>query len=98
MNHHLKHPESRHATVRQEIYIFSKSLDTIIENLTSTEFSQNLKHDLHRILAWFIIDFFVHNIDFIALSRKSFRSQNPDNETILADETDYVWDSDWSHP
>ena len=98
MNHHLEHPESRHSTVRQEIYIFSKSLDTIIGNLTSAEFSQNLKHDLHRILAWFIIDHFVHNIDFIALSTKSFRSQHPDNETIISDETDYVWDSDRSHP
>ena len=27
-----------------------------------------------------------------------FRPQNSDDETVLADETVYVWDPDWSHP
>ena len=87
-----------HSTVRQIIYLFSKFPDTIRENLISTEISQNVKHDLQKILAWFIIDYFVHSIDFIPLSRKSFRSEISDNRTLLADQTDYVWDPDWSHP
>ena len=45
-----------------------------------------------------MIDNFVHNIDLIALSRKSFRPQNSEDETVLADETDYVWNPDCSHP
>ena len=81
--------------MRQEICVFSKFSNTIRENLTSNEISQKGKHDLH---AWFIIGYFVHNIDLIALSRKSFRPQNSDDETKLADETDYFWDSDAYHP
>ena len=89
---------SRHPTVRQEIYLFSKFLDAIRENLISNKISQNLKHDLQRMKAWFIIDYFVHKSDLIAKSRKSFRPQSSDDETLLADGTDYVWDPDWSHP
>ena len=37
---------SRHTTVTQEIYLFAKLLDTSRENLTSTEISQKMKHDL----------------------------------------------------
>ena len=44
----------------------------------------------------FIIDYFVHNIDLIALARKNFGPQNTDDETILAEQTDYVWDPEWS--
>ena len=48
---------TRHLTVRQEIYLFSQSfLDTIRESFTSIEISQNVKYDLQRILAWFIVD------------------------------------------
>ena len=36
---------------------------------------------------------FVYNIDLIAQSGKS-----SDDETVLADETDYVWNPVWSHP
>ena len=50
-----------------------------------------------KTLAWFIIDYFVLNIDPIALARKNFRSQNTDDETIIAEQTDYVWDPEWSH-
>ena len=89
---------SRHTTVRQEVCIFSKFWNPIRENLTCNKISQNVKHDLQKILVWFIIDYFVHNINLIALSRKSFRSQNSDDETVMADETVYVWDADWSHP
>ena len=60
---------SLHSTVRQEINI----LNAIRKNLTSI--TQNVKHDLRKISAWFIIDYFPHNIDFIALARKSFRPQ-----------------------
>ena len=52
--------------------------------------------NLQKILAWFLIDFSVHNICLIALARKSFGPQNIDDETILAEQTDYVWDTEWS--
>ena len=89
---------SRHSSVIEEVCIFSNFLKTIRENLISHEISQNVKHDLQKIISWFIIYYLVHNIDLIALSRKSFRPQNSDDETVLADETDYVWDPDWSYP
>ena len=82
----------RHTTVRQEIHIFSKFLNAISENLTGNEITQHVKWDLQKILAWFIIDYFVHNIDLIAIGRKI-----SDDETILAEQTDYVWDPEWSH-
>ena len=87
-----------YSTVRQEVYRFSHLLDAIRENLISNEISQTVKHDLQRILAWFIIDYFVHSIDLIAQSRKKFRPQSSVDETVIADETDYVWDPDWIHP
>ena len=43
------------------------------------------------------IDFFSHNIDLIAQARNNFRPQNTDDETVLADQTDYIWDPEWSH-
>ena len=45
----------------------------------------------------------VHNclffpyIDLIPQSRKIFRPQSSDDKIILAEETDHVWDPDWSH-
>ena len=48
---------SRHPKVRNEIAAFSTFLNTIHENFTSNEISQNVKHDLQKILAWFIIDY-----------------------------------------
>ena len=89
---------SRHTAVRQEISIFPFFLNTIRENPTNNDISQNVKHDLSKILAWFILDYFVHNLDLISLARKNFQVQNSDDETILADETYYVWDPGWSHP
>ena len=92
----------RHSIVIEEVCIFSNFLNTIRENLIIHEISQNVELDLQKIVAWFIIDYFVHNIDLIALSRKSFRPQNSEDETVLAvkqiidetvlaDETDYDW-------
>ena len=59
--------------------------------------SQNVKQNLKKILAWSIIDCFVHNLGLISLARKIFQPQNSDDETILADET-FVWDPERSHP
>ena len=59
--------------MRHEIAIFSDYLNTIRENLTSNEVSQNVKHDLQKILAWFIIDYFTHNFDSISRAVKNFR-------------------------
>ena len=89
---------SRHSIVGQEICLFSKFLYTIRENLNSNEISETFNHDLQRKLAWFIIDYFVHDIDLIALSRKNFLPQNSDNQTVIADELNNVFDPDWSHP
>ena len=44
------------------------------------------------------IRYFVHNLDFSSTSRKNFRPQTSDDETVLADQTDYAWDTEWSHP
>ena len=63
---------------------------------TSNDIIQLVKEDLEKILAWFIIDYFVHNIGLITLARKSFRPQNTDDEIILAEQTDNVWDPEWS--
>ena len=62
---------SQHTNVRHEIAIFSECLNTIRENLTSNEVSQNVKHDLQKTLAWFIIDYFTHNLDLISQARIS---------------------------
>ena len=55
---------SRHTIVLQELPIFSKFLNAIRENLTKNEIAQQVKvrHDLQKILAWFIIDYFSHNL------------------------------------
>ena len=51
---------------------FLKILNTISESLTRNEISQNGKHHLRKILAWFIIDYFVHNIDLLSKQEKHF--------------------------
>ena len=66
---------SRYTAVRQEISTFSKFLNTIRENLTNNDISQNVKHDPQNKLAWFIIEYFVHNLDLISLARKNFQQQ-----------------------
>ena len=88
---------SRHTIVRQEIQIFSKFLNEIREDLLNKDITQHVKHNLQKILAWFIVKYFIHNIDLIAQARKNFRAQNTDDETVLADQSDYIWDPEWSH-
>ena len=68
------------------------------ENFTKDEVSQHTKHDLQKILAWFIIDYFTHNIDLISQARKNFRPQNSNDDTAITEQSDYVWDPEWSHP
>ena len=53
---------------------------------------------IYKILAWFIIDYFTHNIDLIAQARKNFRPQTTNDDTVIAELSDYIWDPDWSHP
>ena len=92
---------SRHKIVGQEIHTFSKLLNAIREDLTSNDITQHVKHDLQKILAWFIIDYFSHNIDLIAQARKNFRPKKTDDENVLAEQftktykSHYVWDPGW---
>ena len=79
------------------MHIFSKVLNAIREDLTSYDITQHVTHDLEKFLVWFKIDYFSHNTDFIAEARKNFRPQNTDDETVLAEKSDYVWDPEWSH-
>ena len=88
---------SRHTVVRQEIHIFSKYLNAIREDLTKSEVTHHVKNDLEKILALFIIDYLCHNIDLIEQARKIFRPQNTDDETVLAEKSNYVSDPEWSH-
>ena len=89
---------SKHTKVRNEITVFSTFLHIIRENFTKEDVSQNTKHDLQKILAWFIIDYFTHNLDLISQARKSFRPQNTNDHAVLSEQSDYVWDPDCSHP
>ena len=89
---------SKHTKVRNEITIFSTFLHIIRENFTNNDVSQNTKHDLQKILAWFIIDYFTHNLDLISQARKNFRPQSTNDDTVIAEQSDYVWDPEWSHP
>ena len=50
-----------------------------------------------KILAWFIIDYFSHNIELTEQARKKVRPQSTDDETVLAEQSDYVWDPEWSY-
>ena len=38
----------------------------------------------------------MHNLDLISTARQSFRPQKSGDETISADQTDHVWDPEWS--
>ena len=88
---------SKHIKVRNEITLFSTFLHIIKENFTKDDVSQHTKHDLQKILAWFIIDYFTHNIDLVSQARKNFRPQNPNDDTAITEQSDYVWDPEWSH-
>ena len=64
---------SRYTAVRRKIGIISEFLHAIRENLTSMlnkYITQHFKHDLQKILAWFIIHYFAHNFDLISQARK----------------------------
>ena len=89
---------SRHTFVRNAIAAFSEFLNAIRENLSRNEVSQNVKHDLQKIVAWFIIDYFTHNIDLVSPARKKFSPQSTNDDIVLAEQSDYVWDPEWSHP
>ena len=41
---------------------------------------------------------FHNNIDLIAQARKNFRPQNSNDDTAITEQSDYVWDPEWSHP
>ena len=88
---------SKHTKVRHEITLFSTFLHIIKENFTKNEVSQHKKHDLQKILAWFTIDYFTHNIDLISQARKHFRPQNSNDDTAITEQSDYVWEPEWSH-
>ena len=90
--------KSKHTKVRNELAAFSTFLDAIRENFTKNDVSQNTKHDLQKILAWFTIDYFTHNIDLIEQARKTLRPQSTNDDTVIAEQSDYVWDPEWSHP
>ena len=89
---------SKHIRVRHEITLLSSFLNIIKENFTKDDVSQHTKHDLQKILAWFIIDYFTHNLDLISQARKNFRPQNSNDDTAITEQSDYVWDPEWSHP
>ena len=89
---------SRHTNVRNEVAAFSAFLNTIRENFSNNENSPNVKHDLQQILRRFKIDHVTHNIDLIAQARKNFKPQRTNDETVLAEKSDYLWDPQWSHP
>ena len=89
---------SKHTKVRNEIALFSTFLHIIKENFTKDDVSQHTKHDLQKILAWFITDYFTQNLDLISQARKNFRPQSTNDDTALSEQSDYVWDPEWSHP
>ena len=89
---------SKHTRVRNEITVFSTFPHIIRKNYTDEDVSQNTKHDLQTFLAWFMIDYFTHNLDLISQARKKFRPQNTNDDTVLSEQSDYVWDPDRSHP
>ena len=53
---------------------------------------------MQKILAWFKIDYFTHNLDLISQARKNFRPQSTNDDTVIAEQSIYVWDPEWSHP
>ena len=55
---HIAEETSKHTKVRNEITVFSTFLHIFRENFTKKDLSQNTKHDLQKILAWFIKDYF----------------------------------------
>ena len=79
---------SKHTKARKEITVFSTFLHVIRENFTKEYVSQNTKYHLQKILAWFTIDYFTHNLDLISQARKNFRPQNTNDDTVLSQQSD----------
>ena len=46
-------------------------------------------------MAWFLIDFFRQNLNLIEQARKKSRPQNTNDETVLAEQSDYIRDPEW---
>ena len=88
---------SKHTKVPNEITFFSTFLHIIKGNFTKDDVSQHTKQKIKN-LAWFIIDYFTHNLDLISQARKNFRPQNSNDDTAITEQSDYVWDPEWSHP
>ena len=45
-----------------------------------------------------MIDYFTHNFDLISPARKNFRPLSTNDDTVLSEQSDYLWDPDRSHP
>ena len=41
---------------------------------------------------------FYPQFGLIAQARKNFRPQSTNDDTVIAEQSDYVWDPEWSHP
>ena len=89
---------SKDTKVRNEIALFSTFLHIIKKNFTKDDVSLHTKLDSQKMLAWFIIDYFTHNLDLISQARKNFRPQNSNDYTAITEQSDYIWDPEWSHP
>ena len=42
--------------------------------------------------------FFTHNLDLISQAGKNFRPQSTNDDTVIAEQSDYIWDPEGSHP
>ena len=62
--------------------------------MNGTDISAIVVQDVQGVSSCFVVDYFQHNIDLIEQSRKQLCS-NDDDVTILADESDCVWDPKW---
>ena len=81
---------SKHTKLRNKIGAFSTFLIAICESFTKNDVSQNTKHDLQKIQAWFTIDYFTHKIDLIEQARKIFRAQSNNDDTAIAEQSDII--------
>ena len=41
--------------------------------------------------------YFAHNIDLIAQARKNFGPQSTNDDDVIAEQSDYIWEPEWSH-
>ena len=68
------------------------------ENFTSNEISQYVNTIYKKNPSMVHIDYFTHNPDLIAQARKKFRPQSTNDDTVIAEQSDYIWDPELSHP